>query len=180
MSGNFPNLPQPLEIHSDKDTVFLRQLTPADAQAFFDIIDFDRAHFQHGEEITPEKYKTVQDVLDSFEKERPRPYYRFGIWEDGVMVGTRNLEITDDGESAEVGAMVGKQFAGNHYSSRSALLLQDFAFRNLNLTRIFAMVNPNNLASIRSVMRAGFVQVENGGGHNLKFEITREQWEGAK
>jgi ribosomal-protein-alanine N-acetyltransferase len=177
MTGEFDKS-RLVEIHLDGEEAFLRELTPADAQAYFNLIDFKRSHFsEHGEEATSDKYQSVQDVLDSFNKIRPN-YHRFGIWEDCVMVGSVNLEVQEqDEQSADVGYWVGAEHAGRGYARRAARLIQEFAFRNLQLERIFAIIHPENSASIKSVERAGFTQTDSGEKSDLRFELTREQFD---
>jgi RimJ/RimL family protein N-acetyltransferase len=162
------------EVHSDNDTAFLRQLTSADAQAYFDLIHYDRTHFKHGEEATSQKYQTVQDVIDSFGIIRPN-YQRFGIWEGDVMVGSINLEIQEqDASTAEVGVWVGAEYAGNNYAARAERLISNFAFQDLGLKVIFGEVDKDNIASQKSLLKAGFTQVKSD-DDKLRFELTSKE-----
>ncbi len=144
-----------LILASEDDTVVLKQLIPADADPYFDLIEADRAHLsQHGDK-TAAKYKTVDDVRDSIVTPKDSSKLRFGIWDGNVMVGSNNLTPTEDGQ-AELGSWVGSEFIGQRYAGRARKLLVEYAFDQLGLKEVFCMITIGNEASRRSVERSGF------------------------
>lgn len=145
------------------DTVQLRQLIPDDAEPYFALVEYDRAHLsQHGD-TTAQKYQTVEDVTDSIVHPSNPQKYRFGIWDGDTMVGSDNLTPTDDNR-AELGSWVGKQHTGNRYAARARVMLVDFAFGTLGLDEVFCSVTVGNEPSRRSVEGSGFALREEKDG----------------
>lgn len=143
--------PERLEIPGP-DGMVLKQLVPDDAQRYFDLIEYDRGHLsQHGE-MTAQKYPTVGKVRDSIEN--PTSKLRLGIWAGDTMVGSINLTPQED--TAEIGYWMGKQYTGHGYAAKAvqALAVHTFATRDYN--HLFAIVDRDNSASIRTLEKAGF------------------------
>ncbi len=146
--------PARIEVETS-DGFALRQLVPEDAQRYFDLIDADRGHFKHGEDVTPKNYPTVQAVLESIENPKRPTKTRFGIWDGDVMVGSINLSTNHPG-AAEIGYWIGAEHKGHGYARRATELLITYAFNGLNLDTLTAWVDPANEASIKTLERAGF------------------------
>lgn len=67
-------------------------------------------------------------------------------------------DIDNNFRSAEYGIFIGEDdFRGKGYGSEAARLIVDYAFKNLNLHRIFLRVLKKNCAAIRSYKKVGFV-----------------------
>lgn len=87
--------------------------------------------------------------------------YDFGI-EDGEsgeivgMIGLRNVNRQD--KNAEVGYWVGKSFQRRGYAKEALHLILRFAFNELRLVRVYAVVHQKNVASVRLLDRIGFVR----------------------
>jgi RimJ/RimL family protein N-acetyltransferase len=154
--------PKPARIEIEgRDGLALRQLTPEDAQAYFDLIEYDRAHLSqvHGSERdgTADKYKTVEDVRKSIETPENTSKLRFGIWDGDVMVGSNNLTPQDeDNYEVESGSWIGKQYTGQHYAVKARELLVNLAFDRLGYQEIVSRVQIGNTASKKSVEKSGF------------------------
>ncbi|OGH03048.1 MAG: hypothetical protein A2798_01300 [Candidatus Levybacteria bacterium RIFCSPHIGHO2_01_FULL_37_17] len=143
-------------IESKDDSVVIKQLVPDDAQAYFDLVDSDRAHLSQFGDRTAEKYKTVEDVRESIVNPPNPNKIRFGIWDGKVMVGSDNLTPAEN-NSAELGSWVAKKYTGHRYAARARKLLIDLAFNRLGLDKVFSVIKPDNLASINSIESSGFV-----------------------
>ena len=78
--------------------------------------------------------------------------------EDGAIVGSINLSQISRGGflSAYLGYQVGAPFAGRGYMTEALALALRIAFTRLKLHRVEANIQPNNVASIALVRRAGF------------------------
>jgi len=113
------------------DGMAVRQFVPEDDQAIFDLIDYDRAHLsqEHSgiRDRTADHYKTVEDVRQSIEHSQDPSRLRFGIWFNGVMVGSNNLTPRGGGQ-VESGSWVGKQYIGHDFANRGRELLLGIAF----------------------------------------------------
>lgn len=145
--------PARIEVATQHDTVLLRQLTLADAQTYFDLIDSDRPHYSQFDDVTAQKYQTVADVEESIRNPKPNKY-RFGIWDGDVMVGSNNLTIGEDG-CAEIGYWVGSQYTGSKYASRALAPLMEFAFTTLGVREVFTRIVEGNIASRKTAEHAG-------------------------
>lgn len=72
------------------------------------------------------------------------------------MIGLRTVNRLD--KNAEAGYWVGKQFQGRGYAGEAIRLILEFAFKQLRLYRIYAIVHQRNVPSIRVLERAGFTR----------------------
>ena len=79
--------------------------------------------------------------------------------EGGGIVGSINLSQIYGGgfRSAYLGYYIGEQFAGRGYMTEALQLMLRYAFADLKLHRLEANIQPENVASLRLVKRAGFV-----------------------
>lgn len=79
--------------------------------------------------------------------------------EDGAVVGTINLSQIFRGgfQSAYLGYYVGERYARRGYMTEALRLMLRYAFLELKLHRVEANIQPENVASIALVRRAGFV-----------------------
>lgn len=80
--------------------------------------------------------------------------------DDGAIVGSINLSQIFLGgfRSAYLGYFVGAQYSGQGYMTEALQLTLRYAFEYLKLHRIEANIQPENIASIALVKRAGFTR----------------------
>jgi ribosomal-protein-alanine N-acetyltransferase len=152
------------------DGIAIRQLTISDAERYFSLIDADREHFKYGEEITPNKYKTVEDVRASIDDTVRSHRLRFGIWDGSDMVGSINLTPKRPGVG-EVGYWVGGEHKGHGYAKRAVALLIEHAFRGGDYRSLVAWVAPENVASVRTLEGVGFQRITDSGPQIL-YELN--------
>lgn len=86
--------------------------------------------------------------------------YFICLAENGKIVGTFNISGIVRGyfQSAFLGYEVFNPYQGKGYMSKGILLLLQEAFEKLNLHRLEANIQPENVASIRLVSNAGFIK----------------------
>ena len=108
----------------------------------------------------------------------------------GMIVGTLNISGVVRGyfQSAYLSYEVFAPHQRKGYMSVGLRLLIAEAFSNLNLHRLEANIQPENIASIKLISRAGFVKEGfskgylNIGGHGWKdherWAIVNNEWEG--
>lgn len=135
--------------------VNLKPLTPDDASPYFELIAYDRAHLTQYGDSTGSKYQTVDDVLFSLEQPQNRFKLRFGIWREGVMVGSANIKPLL-GKRAELGYWIGKAHTGHGYAREATGILVDFAFTTLGYDEVEAEAVDENVASIKTLEGSGF------------------------
>lgn len=58
--------------------------------------------------------------------------------------------------AAEIGYWLGEQFWGRGIATAAVITLTDYAFTNLNLTRVFALPFARNNGSIRVLQKTGY------------------------
>jgi [ribosomal protein S5]-alanine N-acetyltransferase len=78
---------------------------------------------------------------------------------DGAIVGSINLSQIYRGgfQNAYLGYYIGAEYAHQGFMTEALQLTLRYAFQNLRLHRLEANIQPNNVASIALVKRAGFV-----------------------
>ncbi len=89
---------------------------------------------------------------------RVTPETSFAIDVGGEAVGGIALVLGTDVErcAAEIGYWLGEQFWGRGIATAAVIALTDYAFANLNLTRVFALPFARNNGSIRVLQKAGY------------------------
>jgi ribosomal-protein-alanine N-acetyltransferase len=80
--------------------------------------------------------------------------------EDDAIVGSINLsQIFLSGfRNAYLGYFIGAQYSGQGYMTEAVQLMLRYAFEHLKLHRLEANIQPENIASIALVKRAGFIR----------------------
>lgn len=133
----------------------LRQLFIEDAEAYFDLIKYDRAHLTQFNDPTAEKYKSVADVINSIVNPDNPDRLRLGIRNGDQMVGSINLTPKENNQ-AEIGYWVGKQYIGHGYAAKAVRSLSKYGFDEHNYDSLFARVVVGNEASKRTLLNSGY------------------------
>jgi hypothetical protein len=71
--------------------VHLREFEEGDAEEIFALIDRNREHLSQNGDTTAGKYPTFESVLESITYPVDPVKIRLGIWDDGVFVGSVNV-----------------------------------------------------------------------------------------
>ncbi len=159
----------PLEIRSIVQGVSLRQFAPSDARTIFELIDGNRDHLSQFGDETATKYPTEKSVLDSITNPKNPNKLRFGIWDNGKLVGSINL-TPDEEHRAEVGYYLGSKFTGKGYMGRAVITLVEYVFSELEYETLFGNVHPDNKNSQNVLSKAGFERT--GSKENGDFVFT--------
>jgi ribosomal-protein-alanine N-acetyltransferase len=124
--------------------------------------------------------------------ERQRAFdsaYGFGIFlRRGEFVGEVSLGTVQRGpfQSAFVGYWVDEHHAGQGYVPEAVVLTLRFAFEELGLHRVEAVIVPRNDRSRRVASKLGlreegvsarFLQIQGVWEDHVRYAITREEWE---
>jgi [ribosomal protein S5]-alanine N-acetyltransferase len=110
----------------------------------------------------------------------------FAIVLDRALVGQVTVGSLgrEPAEAAYVGYWIDQAFTGRGVATRALALVLDHAFATLDLPRVEANIQPDNLASRRVVDKVGFREVELRPAHlhvagawrdHLRYELTRAQ-----
>ncbi len=132
----------------------LIEFMPQHAPAIFNLIDRNRAHLsQHGEDVS-QKYPNEETVYKSIVYPKDPNSTRFGIWKENTLLGSIN--ITVEGDAAEIGYYLGAEFQGGLVMTRSVKRVVAYGFDELRLDRIYAKVAATNMPSRAVLTRSGF------------------------
>jgi len=75
--------------------------------------------------------------------------------EDGLLIGTISIGISQRHNHAELGYWVGKPYWGQGYATEAARRILQFGFEDLNLNRIFAAAMTTNPGSYQVMRKIG-------------------------
>lgn len=142
-------------IPTPRPGLMLLQLIPTDAEAYFALLDEDRAHLSQYGDNTAAKYPTVDAVRESIVHPQNPEKLRFGIWDGGTFVGMVGLTPLGHGV-CETGGWTGKRFIRRGYGTVTRLALARYALDTLGYRHVLAKTHPDNLASQGMLERAGF------------------------
>jgi len=154
------------------EKVFLRPPTKRDAEEF---IALNRAstHLHRGLVSPP---TLPAQFVEFLQRARRHDCACFLICrvEDNAIVGSINLSQIFFGgfRNAYLGYYVGAEYSGRGYMTEAFQLMLRYAFESLKLHRIEANIQPENLASIALVKRAGFVRE----GYSRRYLKISGRW----
>ena len=132
--------------------------------------------WRHGDEVTLPLHANNRRIWINLRDRFPHPYTRadaeqwirhitvktpetnFAIDVDGEAVGGIALVLQDDVDrcSAEVGYWLSEQYWGRGIVTAALKAITDYAFKHLELTRVFAVPFAHNTASARVLEKAGY------------------------
>ncbi len=115
--------------------------------------------------------KYVSDISDSIEIERSKlvsyienayPFYGYGYWgvflkESNKLIGRCGImqKIIEDTPEIELGYLIDKNYQGLGYAYEACMAVIDYAFNKLNLNKIVAVINKENIPSINLAKKLG-------------------------
>ena len=117
-----------------------------------------------------------EDVIGDYKK---RGFGRFAVddKETQEFIGFAGLKYLDDMSEVDLGYRFKKSYWGKGIATEAGMACVDFAFSQLNLNKIIALVLPDNKASIRVLHKLNFcfdkVIMENGLSVQ-KFELKND------
>jgi RimJ/RimL family protein N-acetyltransferase len=179
MTTQEQELPPPserIEIQGS-DGIALRQLVQEDAQAYFELINYDRDHFKYYP-IYIEELLSVDDVKEFIEDSNPH-HIKFGIWVDEKLCGGINLDRTEmeyHGKNGlEVDYFIGLQDTGHGYAAKALNAIIPFAFDQPGIDRLRAQLDLENKASIRTLEKCGFTLVRHYDHGWVDYELLKSE-----
>lgn len=100
----------------------------------------------------------IQSMSKAFEQ-RSAIWWAFHEKTTGEFIGYGGLfEINRGDHNAEIGYGFKPESWGKGFASEAMGPIVDFGFENLGLRRIFGLIDPENIASIKVIERLGFEQ----------------------
>ena len=144
-----------MELRTDRCT--LRPFRPADAASLARHAD-NRKIWLALRDLFPHPYTRADAEAYIAHVAGEVPVTRFAIDVAGEAVGSVSLRLGSDIErrSAEIGYWLGEAYWGRGIVSAAVAAVTDYAFRELDLLRVFAVPFVRNVASARVLERAGY------------------------
>lgn len=132
----------------------LDELGPGDAQAFYDLLQQNRAHLTAHGDFTDEVAAPPERWAREFTK-NPAPNRRFGIFLKRRLIGRMDLLAVEPPKYG-VGYWLAEQSTGQGFASAALGRLLSFAGDELQATDIYAGVTHGNKRSEALLERLGF------------------------
>ncbi len=172
-----------LVLPTEEPSLTLRQLaTEEDDKAYYDSVIASREHLMPFESVTVMKYPTLESVTAARVDPLNPNKLRMGIWHnENTFVGSINL--LPGANEAEIGYWLDVRHTGHGYATFASKALAGYAAERHQ--RVFATVDPENIASQKVLERSGFEQTSEQFGkkvfelitHIPSFETHLTRWE---
>jgi ribosomal-protein-serine acetyltransferase len=133
----------------------LKELTVADTQSYYHVLDRNRAHLSHYGDYQDEANATPAWVTDHLSHPAPD---RFGIWLDQHLIGRVDL-VHAAPPRYGLGYWLSHDATGHGYATTACSTLIDEARSRHRATDIFAGVTHGNHRSVAVLQRLGFQPV---------------------
>lgn len=147
------------------EKVFLRYPKDKDFKEFTKL-NKESVDFHKGLVNPPLNQKTFSEYLAKNELPENECFLICSVETDEIAGAINLSQIFRGGfQNAYLGYYLGERFAGKGFATEAIKLIISFAFEKLNLHRIEANIQPQNLASIKVVKKNGFVKE----GFSLKY-----------
>lgn len=167
----------------ETERLLLREYTPDDFDALYEIVSDPETMQHYPAPFTPEKTRNwIQRNLDRYQE------YGFGLWavvlkETGEFIGDCGLTIQNiDGEMLpEIGYHIHKKYWRRGYAKEAARAVRDWAFRNTRYPSLYSYMKYSNIGSWSTAMANGMKKVKEYPDPvntvSFAFAITRQEWE---
>ncbi len=142
----------------ETERCLVRETTPEDVDVFYRIYS-NPAVTRYMEELYPEVEQEKQYVREYIEK--VYTFYGFGVWtvvekESGAVIGRAGISYREGFEEPELGFIIGVPWQGRGYAYEVCEAILAYAAAALGFTRIQALVEIENLPSLRLCQKLGF------------------------
>jgi ribosomal-protein-serine acetyltransferase len=156
-------MPDRHSLPTTNPSLWLRALSIADAEMYFDLVASSREHLtQHGDylDMLTATIETVRAELLA-----PAESHAFGLWLDGQLIGRADLVPKGDGIFV-IGYWLGAGFVGKGHMTVACRAMIDHARDSLLAHTIYAGVTKGNRASEALLARLAFAFVQDMGEYN--------------
>lgn len=167
--------------------LILRRFADADLRPFLAYLnDPPVARYQSWESYTEQEARAVIEQQKTRSPGEPGQWFTFALElkETGALVGHVALSVKDE-RQAEIGFTTARAFHGRGLASEAAARVLDYAFTEMNLRRVTAVTDVENVKSAALLERLGMRReghfVENiwfkgRWGSEYLYAILRDEW----
>lgn len=153
----------------------LRKLTLSDAENLKEITN-DKSILKQLPLKTPFTIEEAIKFIKNSQKEMKKGINQeFGICDckTNRLMGVLSLmTINKTDRNCELGFWIGKQFRSNGFAENAIKEGLNYAFKELKIKRVFALVYHNNIASCNLLKKIGFIQE----GYLRKTTFKQNKW----
>ena len=157
-----------------KRRIYLEKLLPQDFESFYNLTGNEKVMA-----MITERALSKEEALKKFNyflenNELHKSFGSFKVLEVGSsrLLGFAKLEITKEKPNeAELGYMLLPEFWGRGLGSEIAKYLLEVAKSDPDLKRVYAITDPDNIASRKILLKNGFVSEEVGQIDGLPSEV---------
>jgi len=164
------------------ERLYLRDLTPADAEMFCNFLLKNKEHFAESGPAYNDEYVDIEFHRKQLKRSQAESldgrHYKFGLFtitDKSRIIGTAALSNIVMGNfcSCFLGYRIDKEECSRGFATEALKEVISFAFGTLNLHRIEANIIPGNTASIRVAEKLGFVYE----GASEKYLLINGKWQ---
>lgn len=140
--------------------LLLRKMKSSDSDSLFQIwSDPEVTRFMNIDRFTDQKQaKEMIMLFDKLSKENTAIRYSIIELESNKIIGSCGYNILDfENAKTEIGYEIDKHYWGKGYAPEAISFLIKYAFNDLNLNRIEAKVEPENVNSIKVLKKLSFL-----------------------
>ena len=145
------------------DSYLIRLLTPEDFEAFFQLVENNRARLANFFTGTVSRTKTREEtqefILDITQRAEVRAYFPYVIIDtsNGKIAGFLDLKNIDwTIPKSEMGCYIDEAYEGKGLTSRAFALFVDFCFAEYRFQKLFLRTHHSNTAARRVAEKCGF------------------------
>ena len=110
--------------------------------------------------------------------------YNFGMWaviykQSGIMIGRCGLSFLENTRDVELGDLFDKDYWNKGLATEASVATLNYGFREVELSKIVAIANPENIASIRVIQKVGMQFQKNAHYYNqdvVYYAISSLEW----
>lgn len=162
----------------------LRPIDLKDTEDMFEYSsDVENTYYIYPTHLTP---KDTKFSIANYFMSEPLGKYGVELKEQGKLIGTIDLRIKPVQLSAEIGYVLSPSYQGKGYATEAAQAILDFAFEVLELEKVTATCNSENIESEALMLRLGMKkegelrhhQIWKGGEwiNLLQYGILRDEY----
>lgn len=172
----------------DGERVVLRAIQREDVPRLWELNeDLEAKYLSDNRPPKPESLAHAQARFEEDLAEKNPDWFYFAVEVDGVVIGAAGIQDIDHYRRlCDIGIGLGREYWGQGYGQDAVRTLVDYAFRHLNMNKVYLEVLAGDERAVGAYRKAGFVEEGRLRQHawaNGKYEdvammgILRTEWE---
>ncbi len=160
-----------VKILFETERLQLREMLPADAEAFYELLSDPEVMRYTGEPVATDLHSVRQAIRD-YPDYRLHGYGRWATLYEGRWIGFAGPKYLDALRAVDIGYRFLPAYWGRGLATEAALAVTDYCFTKLGMQRLLGLVLAANRASIRVLEKAGYAyeaRVDYGGLEVLQY-----------